>query len=156
MLDLDKLACNHNIIAVIPDLSRLSVLAHLDFRFGGHHLPIVVIMTQPQCPYDHPRLPLRPAAEDTQSQVMCFTDCVPLNIRSNNRITHLPDSLGNMKDLQELVASFCLSYVRSSSQNITNNVLVSLPASLGMLKSLVDLRVSRNKLESLPDGLFSF
>ena len=84
-----------------------------------------------------------------------------LNI-SNNRISILPKSLGNLTNLTELCLSFNQfkklpeslgSLTNLTSLYLTGNKLTKLPKSLGNLTNLTELYLSSNKLKILPKSL---
>ena len=61
---------------------------------------------------------------------------------SNNQLTTLPESIGNLKTLWFL--------------NLSNNQLTTLPESLSKLVWLFSLNIANNKLESLPTFIRNF
>lgn len=66
------------------------------------------------------------------------TDITSLNL-SNNQLTFLPDSIGNLRKLEELYVS--------------GNQLISLPESICNLKNLYLLVVDRNQIVSIPERI---
>ncbi len=56
-----------------------------------------------------------------------------------NKLTELPDSIGNLKGLQEL--------------SLWSNKLSSIPESIGVITNLQELSLSNNKLSSLPESI---
>uniref|UniRef100_UPI00398F1F78 DISP complex protein LRCH3-like n=1 Tax=Pristiophorus japonicus TaxID=55135 RepID=UPI00398F1F78 len=67
--------------------------------------------------------------------------CLPLKvlIASNNKLTSLPDDIGNLRQLREL--------------DVSCNEIQRLPPQIGLLESLRDLNVRRNQLLTLPEEL---
>ena len=81
---------------------------------------------------------------------------------SNNNLEHLPESIGNLTNLQILyLLSNELESLPESIGNLTNlqilylhdNNLESLPESIGNLTNLQDLDLNENDLESLPESI---
>ncbi|XP_050578961.1 leucine-rich repeat protein 1 [Bombus affinis] len=86
---------------------------------------------------------------------------------SNNQISSLPNELGTLQHLQELILSQnrldkALKWVwlnqvaiRSNLKllDISNNLLYKLPQQIGKLESLVNLKASQNMLSFLPQSL---
>ncbi|XP_033205001.1 leucine-rich repeat 47 [Bombus vancouverensis nearcticus] len=86
---------------------------------------------------------------------------------SNNQISSLPNELGTLQHLQELILSqnrldrafkwVWLNQVAIRSNlkllDISNNLLYKLPQQIGKLESLVNLKASQNMLSFLPQSL---
>jgi Leucine-rich repeat (LRR) protein len=81
---------------------------------------------------------------------------------SENQLTSLPDSIGNITNLTELYLYYNqLTSLPDSIENLTNltelnlssNELRSLPDSIGNLKNLTKLALRNNQLTSLPDSI---
>jgi Leucine-rich repeat (LRR) protein len=90
-----------------------------------------------------------------------LTNLVSLNI-DENKLTELPDSIGNLTNLTNLsIYMNQLTSLPDSIGNLTNltrlwlydNELTSLPDSIGNLTNLGYLHISCNRLTSLPDSI---
>ncbi|CAI9107035.1 OLC1v1006307C3 [Oldenlandia corymbosa var. corymbosa] len=97
------------------------------------------------------------------SEIELLTELQILKV-NNNRINRIPDSIGGCISLVEvqhcfLVSHFLLYYPNPNSRQISpvdlsSNLLVELPETVGNLKDLKALYLSNNGLHSLPRTLF--
>lgn len=77
--------------------------------------------------------------EETRRKKGANFSIIGLNKKGEHTLTELPDSLGELTQLQEL--------------NLHNNRLTVLPKSLGQLTQLQELNLQNNRLTTLPDSL---
>jgi len=75
---------------------------------------------------------------ETLPEEMGLKDLTSLNLQ-RNKIKKLPDSIGDINNLEDL--------------NLSNNVLEVLPESIGNLKQLTDLDLGHNKLVKIPKSI---
>ncbi len=82
---------------------------------------------------------------------------------SSTRITTLPDTIGNLENLETLRLMFNRSFVnvpdsvcnlqKLKALELNDNNLSEVPNCVGKLKNLTILRLSKNKLKKIPDGI---
>ena len=98
---------------------------------------------------------------EVPSEVWTLTDLADLQL-SNNKLTCLPEGLGNLKHLERL--GLAGNRLRSLPESIGNcvkleglwahgNVLGSLPSAIGKCEWLRHLMLAGNRLRALPDGI---
>lgn len=82
-----------------------------------------------------------------------------LHVSGNAALTRLPDTLGNLRKLQVLDASFCglnaipdemVYCTQLMDLNLMNNALIRLPTRMGWWVRVVSLNVAGNKLRDIP------
>ena len=94
-------------------------------------------------------------------QILTIKNLVNLNLR-NNPIKELPPEIGQLRQLQTLVASFCLvscipvslfrlKYLKFL--DLSYNRLSFLPKEIGNLRSLREFSIEGNELGALPNGI---
>ena len=133
---LEKLDLSGNQLSELPDdlprLTQLKILFLSNNQFTK--LPMVLA--------DCPKLEMIGFKHNQITEVP--ENSLPLATRwlilTDNAITKLPDSMGELKSLQKLA--------------LAGNQITSLPESMGQCRALQLIRLSANKLTGLPDSLF--
>ncbi|EPQ04710.1 Leucine-rich repeat and calponin like proteiny domain-containing protein 1 [Myotis brandtii] len=128
-VSLEILNLYHNCIRVIPEaIVNLQMLTYLNLSRNQ-------LSTLPACLCG---LPLK------------------VLIASNNKLGSLPEEIGQLKQLMELVLGTCeepVSHPCGIFQDVSCNEITALPQQIGQLKSLRELNVRRNYLKVLPQEL---
>ncbi|KAM3919668.1 p53-induced death domain-containing protein 1 [Leptodactylus fuscus] len=128
--------CQNGLLTTLPpDISRLSLLCHLDLSFNNFsELPSCVtaltLLTSLHLGYNQ----LRTLPDDI-GDLKSLTDLLLMS----NQLVELPTGIGQLKSLEKM--------------DLSENRLTSLPEEVGNLQKCIDLDLSGNLLANLPETM---
>ncbi|KAG8563932.1 hypothetical protein GDO81_016259 [Engystomops pustulosus] len=128
--------CQKGLLSTLPpDLSKLSLLRHLDLSFNNFsELPscVTALTSLNSLHLGHNQLRTLP---DDIGEMIFLTDLFLMS----NQLAELPAGIGQLKNLEKM--------------DVSENKLLSLPEEIGSLQKCMDLDLSANNLADLPETM---